>query len=109
MSDFNPRVESRDLGAAIERQLKRGLARRAGEGDLFALEELSRLERVIREITTDAGTAAHFSGYSYAQIAEALGISKQAAHERFAANPSHLDQLRQTVRGTRTAEHGVKL
>jgi hypothetical protein len=102
MPDFNPRVESRDLGAAIERQLKRGLARRAGEGDLFALEELARLERVIREITTDAGTAAHFAGYTYAQLGEALGITKQSAHERFTV-PGDRNDIDQPI------DHGVKL
>jgi len=74
--------EAASVGGAVARQII-ALGRRAAEGDLLALEELQAIEQLAREVTTKAGAAAHASGYSYRQLADALGVSRQAAHERF--------------------------
>lgn len=84
------RHESRDVASAVRRML-RALVRRAGEGDTEALVELHRLEVAASEATTSAGAALHASGhYSYTDLAKELGVSRQAARQRFLPNHDHL-------------------
>lgn len=77
------RSEAPDLGAAIQRQL-RGLVARATEGDLEAVEQLRLVELRAAEHLglAVAGARAH-AGYSWAQLAPALGTTRQSASERF--------------------------
>jgi hypothetical protein len=67
------------------RRMLRSLVRRAGDGDLFALEALANLERASSEAVTQAARAAHDgeAHYSWTDIALELGISRQAARQRF--------------------------
>jgi hypothetical protein len=74
--------EAPQIGAMVERMFK-ALVRRAGEGEEQALEVLSRLERVAANAVRDGGRAAHFEAdYSWTQIGEFLGVSRQAARQR---------------------------
>lgn len=77
------RSESPDLGSAIIRQLK-GLVARATEGDLEAIEQLRIVEAEAGHHVglAVAGARAH-AGYSWAQLAPALGTTRQSASERF--------------------------
>lgn len=76
------RYESPDVGAACARML-RGLVDRAREGDTQALEELATLERTAGAALTVAMDLAHReAGYSWTQVADALGTSRQAARQR---------------------------
>jgi hypothetical protein len=68
---------------AFLRRMMRALVRRAAEGDLEAVEVLARLNGEIAQATRDAGDAAWRCGYSYTQIGDALGITRQAARQRF--------------------------
>lgn len=70
------------MGSAALRML-RALVRRAGEGDTEALEWLAHLERVLPGLVAEAGAAAHEHGYTYTVLAQSLGISRQAARQRF--------------------------
>jgi predicted DNA binding protein len=81
-----PDREAPELGAAVDRML-RALVRRATAGDLFALEELARLEREVRVAVTAAGRGAHDgpAHYSWTEVANELGVTRQAARERFGA------------------------
>lgn len=70
-------------GAAI--RMMRALARRAGEGELEALEALADLQ-----FSLDMQLGAAVAGYregpaaaSWTDIAGILGVSRQSAHERF--------------------------
>lgn len=74
--------ESAELGAFLRRMM-RALVRRAADGDLEAVEVLAQLNGEIAQATRDAGDAAWRRGYSYTQIGDALGISRQAARQRF--------------------------
>lgn len=78
--------EAPEVQAACIRML-RSLARRAGDGELEALEALSQLQD---SVTMQLGAAV--AGYregpaqaSWAAVGEALGITRQSAHERFHA------------------------
>lgn len=74
----------------------RALVRRAAEGDEQALEVLYSLQADAGEALEAAGQLMHsgtrFSdgrGYSYTFLATALGITRQAARQRFqAARPN---------------------
>lgn len=65
-------------------RMVRALARRAGEGESFALAELVGLQAVLDEAIATAAKAAHDdAGFSWTEIAGELGISRQAARQRF--------------------------
>lgn len=75
--------EAPEMGAMLARLL-RAMARRAGEGDLEALAELRQLQDVLADAIGAAGRAAHDdAGFSFGEIAAALGITRQAARQRF--------------------------
>lgn len=82
-------VEATDLAGAARRML-RALVRRAGEGDVFALEELGKLEHEIPDLLGAAarGFRAFEPTYgaerfSWADVAAALGTTRQNAFQRF--------------------------
>jgi hypothetical protein len=77
-------VENPEFAAFIRRVL-RAYARRAGAGDLDALGDLARLREKIDGHLVDV-VAAHRHepwSYSWQQIANALGTSRQAAQQRW--------------------------
>lgn len=77
--------EAPELGAACVRMM-RALARRAGEGELEALEQLAFIHDVSLPLQLGAAVAGYREGpveASWAQVGEALCISRQSAHERF--------------------------
>lgn len=74
--------ESPEISAFIRRMF-RALERRAASGDLEAVEALAGLAKPLAEATRRAGQSAWDTGYSYTELADALGISRQAARQRF--------------------------
>jgi len=76
------RHESPELGDAILRLL-RALVTRASEGDTEAIEQLRRIELLAPAALVKAARHAHErAGYSYTELADVLGVSRQAAHQR---------------------------
>lgn len=78
--------EATELGAASAR-MARALVRRAGDGELEALEELVRLQAVL-EACLHQGVHAYREGpaeASWADVAAAVGTTRQSAHARFGA------------------------
>src|SRR5690349_2760645 len=76
--------------AAFLRRMGRALVRRAGDGDLDALVALVDSRAALDVAIGDAARALHtwrvdgvHDGYSWAEIGRAVGISKQAAQQRF--------------------------
>lgn len=64
--------------------MMQGLVARAAEGDLEAVEQLRRLEAYTPVLVGKAVAAARkHAGYSWAELAPALGTTRQAASERF--------------------------
>lgn len=80
------RREAPELGAFVNRMF-RALVRRAGAGGLEAVEVLASLSRSCQAATKEAAEAAWRSGYSYTQLGDALGVSRQAARQRFGRPP----------------------
>ena len=76
--------EAPDVGAMVSRMF-RALVKRAAEGDLEAVQVLAALSGDLQAATNNAAAAAHDFGYSYTELGNALGISRQAARQRFGA------------------------
>lgn len=78
------RHESPELGDAIVRMM-RGLVTRASEGDTEAIEQLARIELLAPTATALGAKLSRHSarfGYSYTQLGDVLGVSRQAARQR---------------------------
>lgn len=91
--------------AAMMKRVARGLVRRAGEGDLEALSALADVERAVADAIVQAARAAHYGpfGYTWAQIADELLVTRQAAHKRFGLPDLDIERQEQT----RSAEREV--
>jgi hypothetical protein len=76
--------ESSEIGTMLRRVL-RAMVRRATAGDLEALRELHLLELNLLSAVVDAARGAHDgpARYSWTEIAAELGVSRQAARQRF--------------------------
>lgn len=81
--------EAGDLAAAIRRMI-RALVRRAGAGDVIALEELGKLEKQAGYYLGEGVRAfrafepAHNAEpFSWQAVADAIGTSRQNAYQRF--------------------------
>lgn len=68
--------------AAFTRRVLRAMARRAG-GDVELLPELQRMRNTIDEAMTAAVAACRAEGYSWGEIAQRLGTTRQAAQQRY--------------------------
>lgn len=74
--------EAPEIGAMAARVL-RALVRRAAGGDTEALEQLLQLEEQLPGAIRDAGAGLHRFGYSFTELGNVAGVSRQAARERF--------------------------
>lgn len=77
------RHEAPDMEAFLRRGLM-ALARRAGEGDMEAVEALSRLQVDVDQQLAAGVAGMRGKGYSWGQLAQPLGVTRQAAQQRWA-------------------------
>lgn len=78
------RPECPEVGSAARRMV-RALVKRAEEGDTEAIEQLVETQHEVTQAITAAGQALHsVGGYSYTELAQVLGTTRQAARQRFA-------------------------
>ncbi len=82
-----PVVEN-DEYAAFTRRIIRAYARRVATGDVEALTDMVALASVLDDAIAEAVTGLRSHGYSWAEIAARLGISKQAAQQRWGGDKS---------------------
>lgn len=68
---------------AFLRRVARAMVRRAGEGDREMLACMAEMYEYLGISLGDAARAAHAHGYSWTEIAAELGITRQAARQRF--------------------------
>ena len=83
-----PVVENHDY-AVFCRRVIRAQARRIAAGDIEELGQLLGLEREVHRALHTAVTGLRNQGYSWADIALRLGITRQAAHQRWATAGEH--------------------
>jgi ribosomal protein S20 len=76
------RVEN-DEHAAFVRRAIRAYARRVAAGDVDALADMTGLATELDEAIAQAVLGLREAGYSWADIAARLGVSRQAAQQRW--------------------------
>ena len=79
-------VVGNDEYAAFVRRIVRAYARRVATGDVDALTDLVALSTLLDDSIGQAVTGLRAHGYSWADIAARLGITRQAAHQRWGAD-----------------------
>lgn len=83
------------LADAVEAQLTHV----ARADPLATLPEAARLERLARTLAEHAAAAAIGAGRSWSDIGAAYGISRQAAHQRFARHVRRLGKTSTAAEG----------
>lgn len=81
-------VENPDYAAFVRRVIN-ALGRRVADGDVEALPELLNLATCLEQATAHAVNGLRAYGYSWAEIANRAGITRQAAHQRWATTTDH--------------------
>ncbi|MGW3793179.1 hypothetical protein ACWD8I_18730 [Micromonospora arida] len=77
-------VVENDQFAAFTRRIIRAHGRRVATGDVEALRDLVALSTDLDRAIGDAVIGLRAFGYSWAEIGSCLGISRQAAQQRWA-------------------------
>jgi hypothetical protein len=72
-----------DEYARFVRRVMRAYARRVADGDVDALADMTGLADELDEAIGQAVTGLRKAGYSWAEIAARLGVSRQAAQQRW--------------------------
>jgi hypothetical protein len=78
-----PKLVENDEYAAFARRVLRAYARRVAGGDVEALTLMLGLSAEIDDAITQAVTGLREFGYSWADIGARLGITRQAAQQRW--------------------------
>ena len=77
------RVVENDQFAAFVRRVIRAHSRRVTSGDIESLTDLAAMAIEIDNATNDAVHGLRAYGYSWTEIGARLGITRQAAQQRF--------------------------
>jgi hypothetical protein len=77
------RVRENDEYAAFARRVLRAYARRVADGDVEALTLMTDLAGEIDSAISQAITGLRAFGYSWAEIGSRLGVTRQAAQQRW--------------------------
>ena len=72
-----------DEYASFIRRVMRAYARRVAAGDVDALADMTGLVRELDEAVSQAVIGLREAGYSWAEIAARLGVTRQAAQQRW--------------------------
>ena len=80
-------VVENDAYAAFAHRILTAYARRIAGGDLESLPLLTALSADIEDAIGQAITGLRAFGYSWADIAARLGVTRQAAQQRWGAHP----------------------
>jgi hypothetical protein len=76
-------VVENDQYARFVRRVMRAYARRVASGDVDALADMTGLVTELDEAITQAVIGLRDAGYSWAEIAARLGVTRQAAQQRW--------------------------
>jgi hypothetical protein len=80
-------VAENDEYAAFTRRVLRAYARRIAGGDIESLTAMTDLAESIETAIRDAVIGLREFGYSWAEIGSRLGVTRQAAQQRWGAQP----------------------
>ena len=84
-------VENDEYASFIRRVL-RAYTRRVATGDVDALADMTSLATELDHMISQAVTGLRAAGYSWAEIAARLGVTRQAAQQRWRADRSDADR-----------------
>ena len=79
-----------DEYAAFLRRVIRAYSRRVAAGDIEAIGGMARLAGDLEDATRQAVTGLRAFGYSWADIALRLGITRQGAQQRWGDTPASI-------------------
>jgi hypothetical protein len=79
-------VVENDEYAAFTRRILRAYARRIASGDIEALTLITNLGTDVENATRDAVIGLRDHGYSWAEIGSRLGVTRQAAQQRWGSH-----------------------
>ena len=82
------RVVENDEYAAFLRRVIRAYSRRVAAGDIEAITTMAALADHLEDATRQAITGLNAFGYSWADIAMRLGITRQGAQQRWGDTPA---------------------
>ena len=82
------RVVENDEYAAFVRRVIDAYSRRVAEGDIEAITTMAHLADHLEDATRQAITGLRAFGYSWADIALRLGITRQGAQQRWGDTPA---------------------
>ena len=77
------RIVENDDYAAFSRRILHAHGRRIATGDIEGLTDLAQLADLVEHTLHHAITGLRAAGYSWTDIGTRLGITRQAAHQRF--------------------------
>jgi hypothetical protein len=80
------RVVENDEFAAFSRRVVRAAGRRVAAGDVDGLPDLAALSAAVDAAIGEAVTGLRAAGYSWGEIAGRIGVTRQAAHQRWAGS-----------------------
>lgn len=81
-------VVENDAYTAFSRRIIRAAGRRIGAGDVDGLPSLAGLAVEVDTAIGHAVAGLRGAGFSWGEIATRLGVTRQAAHQRWAAGPA---------------------
>ena len=85
------RAVENDQYAAFLRRVINAYSRRVADGDIEAISTMARLASDLDDATRRAITGLRAYGYSWADIALRLGITRQGAQQRWGTDPPDTD------------------
>jgi hypothetical protein len=88
-----------DEYAAFLRRVIRAYSRRVADGDIEAITVMAALADHLEEATRQAITGLRGFGYSWADIAMRLGITRQGAQQRWGEPPEPVTDISSTRNG----------
>ena len=94
-----PRVVENAEFTAFGSRILRAAGRRVAAGDVEGLPALAGLALELDAAIGEAVAGLRAAGYSWAEIAARLGVTRQAAHQRWAASPTTPDAVASALRG----------
>jgi hypothetical protein len=95
-----------DEYASFTRRVIRAYARRVAAGDIDALATMTGLAGDLDEATSQAITGLRKTGYSWTEITVRLGVTRQAAQQRWGQRQSRFVNRGLGPRGTRGVSPG---
>jgi hypothetical protein len=91
------RVVENDEYAAFLRRVIRAYSRRVASGDIEAITTMAALADDLEDATRQAINELNAFGYSWADIAMRLGITRQGAQQRWGDTPSSVTDTSNTA------------